>query len=358
MSQAPAGKNEWITGNYEKVALFVGLLALMGSCAWLLTKVGEGSSLASSLTLTGDTLTPKGTGDFDDTLAQYAAFSADVPVVTRNVSVSERRVSCVSCGRPIPFDAMVCPFCTKDQPEIIDASKTDSDLDGIPDIWEKEWGLNASDPSDALRDDDGDGFSNVEEFTAGTNPKDAGSRPPLIVKLRVAGRRATPFYLKFVGKSTIQGADGTSIPAYQLNLANGDRSHFLKLHDTVQGYQLTQAGVTPNGIETVTLVRRSDGRTTRLVKGRPVTDREIQIRLVSLADRKFLPPVRLNDVFSFDGKTYKVIDITREGVLIQNAETAERLEIPKITPAERLQASGRSTAAPAAASSALVSAPR
>jgi hypothetical protein len=40
----------------------------------------------------------------------------------------------------------------------------DSDLDGMPDSWESARGLNPFDPSDAARDRDGDGYTNIEEY--------------------------------------------------------------------------------------------------------------------------------------------------------------------------------------------------
>lgn len=47
---------------------------------------------------------------------------------------------------------------------------TDLDNDGLPDGWET-----LHDVSDPNLDDDGDGFSNDDEFIAGTNPRDAAS---------------------------------------------------------------------------------------------------------------------------------------------------------------------------------------
>ena len=40
----------------------------------------------------------------------------------------------------------------------------DSDHDGIPDDWEKSHGLNPNDPSDANKDLNGDGYTNLEKY--------------------------------------------------------------------------------------------------------------------------------------------------------------------------------------------------
>ncbi len=46
----------------------------------------------------------------------------------------------------------------------------DSDGDGMPDWWEKKYGLDPNDPSDASKDADGDGYTNLEEYLNGTDP--------------------------------------------------------------------------------------------------------------------------------------------------------------------------------------------
>ncbi|MGC6426034.1 MAG: lamin tail domain-containing protein [Akkermansiaceae bacterium] len=49
----------------------------------------------------------------------------------------------------------------------------DRDADGIPDIWEDTFGLNADLAADAALDSDADGFSNLEEYSANTDPFDS-----------------------------------------------------------------------------------------------------------------------------------------------------------------------------------------
>ena len=44
------------------------------------------------------------------------------------------------------------------------APEPDADGDGLPDAWERDRGLDPSDPTDALEDDDADGYTNLEAW--------------------------------------------------------------------------------------------------------------------------------------------------------------------------------------------------
>src|SRR5262249_4078314 len=46
----------------------------------------------------------------------------------------------------------------------------DTDGDGIPDWWEKKYGLDPNDPSDAAKDANGDGYPNIEKYLNGIDP--------------------------------------------------------------------------------------------------------------------------------------------------------------------------------------------
>ena len=56
-------------------------------------------------------------------------------------------------------------------PEYKGAPYQDSDGDGMPDDWEIKHGLNPNDPADAMKDANGDGYSNIEKFINGLDPK-------------------------------------------------------------------------------------------------------------------------------------------------------------------------------------------
>ena len=46
----------------------------------------------------------------------------------------------------------------------------DTDLDGMPDQWERRYGLNPNDPTDANGDINGDGYTNIEKYINGIDP--------------------------------------------------------------------------------------------------------------------------------------------------------------------------------------------
>lgn len=57
-------------------------------------------------------------------------------------------------------------------PEYKGKPYVDTDKDGMPDKWEKANGLNPKDPSDALKDITGDGYTNIEKYINGISTKE------------------------------------------------------------------------------------------------------------------------------------------------------------------------------------------
>ena len=132
---------------------------------------------------------------------------AEVDAKKPSFLASERRIACragegqdakKSCGRPIPANASKCPFCGMAQPELVKV-EIDSDHDGLPNDWEIKYGFNPNDSKDASADSDGDGFSNLEEYEAKTDPKDPKSHPDYLDFVTVQGtfkQTFLPFYFK------------------------------------------------------------------------------------------------------------------------------------------------------------------
>lgn len=100
------------------------------------------------------------------------------------------------CGKMIPrsyFAKLNCPECGALLEAPVAAARTrrnvitadDSDGDGMPDAYERKYGLNPGDPMDAQYDKDGDGFSNYFEMVSKTDPGMAYNRPPLWMRLRL-----------------------------------------------------------------------------------------------------------------------------------------------------------------------------
>jgi hypothetical protein len=72
--------------------------------------------------------------------------------------------------RLIPLGIITHPSQVGGYPEYKGTPYQDSDGDGLPDDWEKKYGLNPNDPSDASSDLNGDGYTNIEDFINGLNP--------------------------------------------------------------------------------------------------------------------------------------------------------------------------------------------
>lgn len=73
--------------------------------------------------------------------------------------------------RLVPQGIITHPSQVGGYPDYKGAPYQDSDGDGMPDDWEKNHGLNPEDSSDASGDLNGDGYTNIEDFINGLDPR-------------------------------------------------------------------------------------------------------------------------------------------------------------------------------------------
>ena len=67
----------------------------------------------------------------------------------------------------------------------------------IPNVWWIKYGVSPEFADPPQRDDDEDGFSNIEEFKAGTSPGDASAHPSLVAKLSYVKDESEPWRVEY-----------------------------------------------------------------------------------------------------------------------------------------------------------------
>ena len=196
------GNQNFFVAHYEWIALGVGLLVLLGGAAVFALSMGNDPDEAAVAAVgrikamkpaeTGVKPVDMSTFESALSLLRKPPALAEVPETAASFLASERRVVCKGtaekpCGKAIPGDIRACPACPfcglkqEEEKKVV----LDADGDGLPDEWERKFGLNPSDASDANADTDGDGFTNAEELAVGTDPTNRNDHPDYLDSLKV-----------------------------------------------------------------------------------------------------------------------------------------------------------------------------
>ena len=93
----------------------------------------------------------------------------DVAATLANPAYNERVIGEIAAH--ISKGIITNPSQVGGYPEYKGQPYKDTDGDGMPDEWELKYGLNPNDPSDAAGDLNGYGYSNIEKFIYGLDPK-------------------------------------------------------------------------------------------------------------------------------------------------------------------------------------------
>jgi len=185
--------------NYEKLILAICALAGVG-VAYL------GYSNNSALE-TDFAVSSRGSGKSDTAVDGAAKISATLASLNQPVMLEQAKIG--DSKRPVDNFVGVSLFAKKPAKGEKIAKPVDPVLDSpihppIPNIW---WLENRIDPGfgdSPTRDEDGDGFTNLQEYEAKTNPGDGKDHPALIHKLQFVKYDSIGFFLWF---SSSLGAD-------------------------------------------------------------------------------------------------------------------------------------------------------
>jgi len=368
------GIGGWLRLHYDKIIAVLMLIALCLSLLYLAFKIGMTrkeqevhARMIESFQPGHPNAVPVDDTPYETALTRLKS-PFQIPAWTNALFVPEARVWCIDCRMPIPWAAEACPFCTAKQPSPRESNPLwDYDRDGIPDLWEKKYGMDPNDPRDIFNDRDGDGFSNIVEFMAepqtdltdltkkhGTAMNDAKDYPPPEDLLFVDTISGDPFDLRFWGKVVMPD----NSLKFQLNvLGTKPKTVWAKMNDTVEGFTLVDFKEKYVKKQLPSLIKTVDESVLTLKRGEKIIPLQIN-QLVPYteytAKLRFeldgtLYDVKPESLFEIKGREYRVkdIDIKREIVVIIRVSDGKQFDVGK-TPANLPFGGGAS--APSAAS--------
>lgn len=175
----------WLSKNYEKAALGGAAVIALGlaTLGWLkVNKVDQ--DFATEL---------KGSGNDNP-----AVKDADL-VAKASASLGNKRKwdQADDKGRPVDLFTGIPLFVSKAEPtKAVDLVGGDPVHPPIPNQWWLQYRLDPGFGDSPMRDPDGDGFSNLEEFNAKTDPTNSSEFPALVDKLLYQGDESIQWILK------------------------------------------------------------------------------------------------------------------------------------------------------------------
>lgn len=226
--------------------------------------------------------------------------------------------------------------------------QADQNLNGIPDEWERKYNVSARFAAPES-DEDGDGFSLIREYRAGTNPVDPLSHPKYITQIYFTAIELVQINgleLLFVADPFIGHYNNNREAAFSVVRNNRQRTEYARIKN-YSGTTFTNNGVSyyvddivddPKTHEPVVYIKR-DGDNCRIpcrVK-QPIYDPRPRVRLLNPLDAKVVVS-GLGDTFKLGSKQtgeeeYRIVtaDPNAKIVAVQSVgENPEEFKIPPV----------------------------
>jgi hypothetical protein len=160
-----------LAAHWEKIVL--GLVVLIAIIVVVIKVTG---GMAVPELATKPAVTSPGTGERDLFSAIIERAKSPAPTTLAfNYFAHPWLQYCTNCKKLQPRWSVTCPECGATV-----SYKDDSDDDGIPNAWERQHGLDWTNPADAAADQDGDGLTALEEFKRNSDPQQAAD-PNLVL---------------------------------------------------------------------------------------------------------------------------------------------------------------------------------
>jgi hypothetical protein len=208
----------------------------------------------------------------------------------------------------------------------------------VPNEWFEQFGLNIAD-ADALDQDlDGDGFTNFDEWQGHTNPTDKNSHPDYLTKLKLKSFSQEPFRLVFSSRTE----DNYGINTIDLT----QPTQFVKIGDTIAGTHFKVAKFTEKSakdkygtdqdVSELTLENTETKEQLTLIKERvAVSPESVATFVYSWKERREFV-VKKDQEFSLPPETdirYKLIDVQPNRAVVASSKKPDApVEIGLLAP--------------------------
>lgn len=345
----------FVTRFYDKVIALAAVLTLLVAIGTLVIGQRRGAAEEQAYLARIDalkpahpTLEPISLVTHSNALRQLAApyrIAID-PGRSAGFFVPESRVWCANrnCLKPIPLASTNCPFCQTEQPvDPITRKDYDGDGGGIPDQWENTYGLDPLKADDDIKDSDGDGFNNLAEFKAGTDPLDPKSHPDRLGLLRVAKIEVAKLPIKFM--AVIKMPNGNRI---QMNVldpgAVRPNSYFVVTNQMIgktdfkllRYIETTDKRISPvtKTLMDFTIQKVQIGRGGKVITlglGEDASESDYKITFVQTLDGTSFETAGDGE-FTLDGKRFRVIAVDNQAasVVLRNDADQKETTVPKL----------------------------